>query len=145
MPIDDTNDDFEFPLNSDIPARVPEKSYDLVFLKADKKHMFGEGERMFLWFKIITPGDWCGTKLYMTCTVAKKGKWHPSHKYWLAWVLAAGRRPARGDRMSTRVFRNKVFRGHVRTVIKTARQTHRTLEQQYSVVDELLSVEVGIN
>lgn len=143
MPVDDTDGDIEFPLNSDIPARVPEGAYDLVFRKVDTKYMFGKGERMFLWFEIVTPGDSMGTKLYMTCTVAPKGRWRPSHKYWLAWVLAAGKRPARGNRMSTRVFRNKVLRGNVRTVTKTARQTLRTLEQQYSVVDELLAVQAG--
>ncbi|QOJ35220.1 MAG: hypothetical protein HRU82_09780 [Nitrospira sp.] len=143
MPVNNADGDIEFPLNSDIPARVPEGDYDLVFLKGDKKHMFGGGERSFLWFKIITPGDWMGTQLFMTCTVPLKGKWSPSHKFWLAWVLAAGKRPTRGDRMSTRIFRNKVFRGRVRIVTKTARQTLRTKEQQYSVVDELAAVQAG--
>lgn len=143
MPVDPTDGDMEFPLNSDVPPRIPEGDYELVFLKADKKYMFGSGERMFLWFEIVSPGDWLGTKLYMTCTVAQKGKWRPSHKYWLAWVLAAGKRPVRGDRMSTKVFRKKVFRGKVRTVLKTAHQTLRNLEQQYSVVDQLLTVQAG--
>lgn len=143
MSVDRTDGDMEFPLNFDVPVRVPEGVYDLVFCKAEKKYMFGNGERMFLWFEIATPGDWLGTKLYMTCTVAQKGKWRPSHKYWLTWVLAAGKRPVRGDRMSTKVFRNKIFRGKVRIVIKTAHQTPRTLEQQYSVVDELLDVQAG--
>lgn len=141
MSADHSDRDMEFPLNSDLPARIPEGAYDLVFWRAEKKYMFGNGERMFLWFEIVTPGDWMGTKLYMTCTVAQKGKWRPSHKYWLAWVLAAGKRPVRGDRMSTKVFRKKVFRSKVRIVTKTAHQTPRTMEQQYSVVDELLAVQ----
>jgi hypothetical protein len=45
--------------------------------------------------------------------------------------------------MTTAVFKNKVFRVRMRAVRKTANQTDRTPAQQYSVVDELLKVQVG--
>ncbi len=79
----------------------------------------------------------------MACTVAKRGKWGPSHKYWLCWTLAAGRRPQRRDRMSTTIFRNKVFRARVRTVLHTAQKQVRTAAQRYSLVDCLVEVVVG--
>lgn len=139
----DRNDgDIEFPFSSEIPPLVPEGPYDLGFVRPQTKRMFG-GERLFLWFRIVTPGEWCGRELYMTCTVAPNGKWTPSHKYYLAWVLATGNRPNRRDRLSTVVFRNKVFRGKVRPVTKTSKQSPRTLEQQYSVVEELVGVLAG--
>ncbi len=137
--------DFEFPCNADIPPRVPDGEYEVAFTRADKKYMFGTGERLFLWFRIVSAVGWSGTELYMTCTVAPKGKWGPSHKYYLAWVLAAARVPKRRDRMSTKEFRNKVFLARVRTVTKTAKQSQRTAEQQYSVVDELLRILAGGN
>jgi hypothetical protein len=40
--------------------------------------------------------------------------------------------------MSTAVFRGKVFRARIRTVLKTAKQTDRTPAQRYSVIDELV-------
>jgi hypothetical protein len=71
------------------------------------------------------------------------GQMGPSHKYVLAWVLAAGRQPNRREKMSTGVFRNKVFRDKVRSVTKTATRLQRTPEQQYSVIEQLLEVRTG--
>ena len=136
--------DIEFLFDGDIPPRVPEGcQYELGFIRPETKWMFGNRQRLFLWFRILNPGEWFGRDLYMTCTVVADGKWRPSHKYFQAWVLAAGKRPNRRDRMSTAIFRNKVFRGKVRTVTKTSRQSLRTEEQQYSVIDELVGVLTG--
>jgi len=142
--IEPASEDLVFTCNSDIPPAIPNGDhYELVFLRAEKVHQFG-GAKLFLRFKMQTPGDWVGQEFFMACTVAKNGKWGPSSKYWLAWVLAAGRRPNRADRMSTVIFKNKVFRARIRKVLKTSKQIDRTPAQQYSVVDELLDVTVGL-
>ena len=69
---------------------------------------------------------------------AKKGKLATSTKYYQAWVLAAGRKPDRFDRMSTKVFRGKVFLAQIRAVPTNAKNLPRTLLLQYSVIDDLL-------
>jgi len=130
--------DLEFANNAIIPPAIPSGDhYEVVFVKAERVRMWGQ-EKVFLWFKLITAGSWFEEEFFMACTVAPKGRWTPSYKYWCAWVLANGKRPKRNDRMSTIVFRAKVFRVRFRTVMKTAKQTDRTPAQRYSVIDELL-------
>jgi hypothetical protein len=135
--------DLCFPCNSDIPPAIPNGDhYEQVFLRADKNHQFGR-PKLYLWFQMVTPGEWVGERFYMACNVPSNGKFGPSSKFWLAWVLAAGRRPRRADRMTTAIFKNKVFRVRMRKVLKTSKQIDRTPAQQYSVVDELLQVRTG--
>ena len=133
----------EFPFNGDIPPAIPDgQHYQLMFIRAVSSSYRGR-QKVYLWFRSVLPGNSFGQEFYMACNVAPKGKWTASYKFWQAWVLAAGKRPTRGDRMSTAVFKNKVFRARMRTVRKTANQTDRTQAQQYSIVDELLEVLVG--
>lgn len=137
------DEDLSFPCNSDIPPAIPDgDQYEVTFLRAEEVRQWGRG-KVFLWFQMQTAGEWHGHGFYMACNVAPKGKWTASCKFWQTWVLAAGRRPNRADRMSTAVFKNKVFRVRMRKVLKTAKQTDRTPAQQYSIVDELLEVLVG--
>jgi len=74
----------------------------------------------------------------MACNIKQDGKWGASSKFYQAWVLAAGRRPDRFDRMSTRVFRGKLFLAKVRTVEKTAKNVPRHPLLHYSIIDDLL-------
>jgi hypothetical protein len=136
-------EDLFFPFNSDIPPAIPDGDhYEAAFIRADHVSYRGR-QKVYMWFRLLTLGEWYGKEFYMACNVASKGRWTASCKYWQAWVLAAGRRPTRADRMSTAVFKNKVFRVRMRKVLKTANQVDRTPEQQYSVVDQLLQVMVG--
>jgi hypothetical protein len=108
--------DIEFANDATIPLVIPNGDhYEVGFIRAEKAKMWGQ-EKAFLWFKLMTAGQWFGEELFMVCTVAPKGRWGPSSKYWCAWVLANGERPKRSDRMSTAVFRGKVFRARIRTV-----------------------------
>lgn len=137
-----STEDLEFQCNSDIPPLVPTGEYEVFFLRAVKRDMW-KMDKLFLWFRVATPGQWNGQDIYMACNVARGGRWTPSCKFYMAWVLAAGRRPNRRDRMSTQVFRNKVFRARVKVVTTTAKRVNRTPEQQYSVIDDLLEVCAG--
>ena len=141
--VTDGTGDLSFPCNSDIPLAIPNGDhYELVFLRAEQVSFRGR-QKVYLRFLMQTSGEWHGQEFFMACNVAPQGRWTASYKFWQAWVLAAGRRPMRADRMSTAVFRNKVFRVRMRKVLKTSKQTDRTPAQQYSVVDELLEVLVG--
>jgi len=135
--------DVEFPFNGNIPSAIPNgDQYEMVFIRVEQVRLYGQ-PKVYLWFRMLTPGDWHGEEFYMVCNVAPKGRWTASYKFWQAWVLASGRRPTRADRMSTSVFKNKIFRVRMRKVLKTAKQLDRTPEQQYSVIDELLEVLTG--
>ncbi len=135
--------DLEFPCNGYIPPAIPDgDDYEAGFVRAEKKRLWGQ-LKVFLWFKVITPGDWYGQEFHMTCNVPSNGRWTASCKFWQAWTLVTGERPARAGRMSIAVFRNKVFRVRMRKVVKTAKQTVRTPAQRYSVIDELLEVMTG--
>jgi hypothetical protein len=135
--------DLSFPTNGYIPPAIPDgDQYQVVFTKAETKSQWGQ-QKIFLWFKMITPGNWISESFYMVCTVPPNCRWTPSCKYWRVWVLANGTRPNRRDRMSTAVFRHKIFRVRLRTVRKNAKQIALSPAQQYSVVDELLDVQTG--
>ena len=135
--------DLEFPCNGYIPPAIPDGDhYEAVFVRGEEKRLWGQ-LKVFLWFRLMTAGEWLNHDFWMACNVPPKGHWTPSYKLWRAWVLAAGRRPRRAGRMSTSVFRNKVFRVRLRKVLKTAKQIARTPEQQYSVIDELLEAQTG--
>ena len=138
------DEDLDFPNNGDIPPLIPEGDYEVSYNGFDKKTLWAGGERLFLFFKIQKTGPYFGDELFMACTVPPKGKWRPSMKYWLNWVLVSGKRPTRADRLPVSVFRNKIFRARVRTVLRTSKKGMvRTREQQYSVIDELLEVLAG--
>lgn len=137
------DEDLSFTINGNIPPAIPNGDhYEVVFLRAEKSHLWGN-QKLYLWFRMLTTGEWVGESFYMVCNMPSNGKFGPSSKFWLACVLAAGRQPKRGDRISTAVFKNKVFRARMRKVLKTSKQIDRTPAQQYSVVDELLEVRTG--
>jgi hypothetical protein len=136
-------EDLAFSCNCDIPPAIPNgEQYELVFRRAEEVRQWAQS-KLFLWFQMQTPGEWVGQYFYMVCNVSRNGKWGPSSKFWRMWVLAAGRQPKRGDRMSTAIFKNKVFRASIRKVLTTSKGRSRTPAQQYSVVDELLEVRAG--
>lgn len=132
--------DLEFVCDGEIPPLIPEGKYNVTFLGAEKKWLWGR-EKIFLWFQIIDFGESQGEVLYMACNApkkSKKGKVATSNKYYQAWVLAAGRKPDRFDRMSTKIFREKVFLAKVRAVTTNAKNLPRPLLLQYSIIDDLL-------
>jgi hypothetical protein len=135
--------DLTFPCNGYIPPAIADgEQYQVCFIRAEQTCQWGQ-PKVFLWFRLITPGEWLGEEFFMACNVPPKGRWGPSHKFWQTWTLASGNRPKRGDRMSIKIFRGKVFRARIRRVTKTANQTARPPELQYSVIDQLLEVETG--
>ena len=137
-PSDDAKD-LVFACRSHIPPAIPDgDQYQVSFIRAEhRKHW---GGKVYLWFKLITPGEWCGEEFYMACSMPESGRLGPSSKFYQAYVLAYGQRPKRVDRLSTAVFKNKVFRVRMRQVLKTVKQTKRTEAQRYSVIDDLLEV-----
>ena len=131
------DNDISFDCDPDIPPLIPPGEYEVSFQRAKKKRLWGS-EKIFLEGRIETFGPYNGVKLFMACNVVPNGKWTTGSKFYQAWVIAAGRKPDRFDRMSIKVFKNKRFRVRVRTVAKTAKGIKRIPELQYSVIDEIL-------
>jgi hypothetical protein len=141
--VPDIDDDLVFDCNADLPAAIPEGLYEVSFIRAQRKFLW-KREKAFLHFIVQELGPSNGTRLFMACNIPQKGRWAMSSKYWRMWILASGRRPARADRLSTAVFRNKLFIARVRTVRITSKQMELTPEAQYSVIDELIEVAAGV-
>jgi hypothetical protein len=135
-----SDQDLEFDCDTQSYPLIPEGKYEVAFLRAEKKWLWG-GQKVFLHFQIVESGEFQGEELYMACNAPKKskrGKVPTSCKYYQAWVLAAGRRPDRYDRMSTNVFRGKVFLAKVRTPPNNAKNVARLPLLQHSIIDDLL-------
>jgi len=124
---------------------VPDAVYEVIFTRAERGR-FKRRERTFLWFRIIQPGEFFGKDLYLVCPHPTGGGrvFGLGSKMVQAVTVALGQRPKRRDRLSTRMFKNKVFRGQTRTVSKDADERERPAEDWYSVIDQLLSAETGV-
>jgi hypothetical protein len=127
---------------NDIPPKLPEGLYEVVFVRAEEKVLWGR-KKAFLQFRIIQAGDFLGQMLFMAVTFPSNGRFSVSSKYLQQWSLATGKRPARRDRLSTKVFRNKSFLALVRTVKKDSGGKERCETAQYSVIDKLIKVQTG--
>jgi hypothetical protein len=111
-------------------------------MRAEEKVLWGR-KKAFLYFRIIQAGDHLGQVLFMAVTFPTNGRFAVSSKYLQQWSMAAGKRPARRDRLSTKVFRNKSFLAFVRTVTKDSTGKTRCGDAQYSVIDQLIKVQTG--
>lgn len=138
--VESEGEDLSFECNPDIPPLVSPGEYEVGFLRAEKKWLW-KRQKLFLWFRITEFGEWHNTRLYMACNIAQKGKWTPGYKFYRAWVMATKKRkPDRYEcnRMSTNVFKGKLFKARIRIVEKTAKGTRRIPELQYSIIDEIV-------
>ena len=135
--------DITLDFDTALPPLIPAGDYTVAFKGAEQKWLYGKRLKVFLHFQIVTPAQYAGVRLFMACNVPRSNRWTVGFKFFQAWTLAAGRRPERRDRVSTAVFRNKYFVARVKVVTKTAKNTVRAAAAQYSLIDEILSVEAG--
>lgn len=140
-----SRDDVDLGEVGHVPPLVPDGVYEFVFVRAERGR-FEKRERTFLWFRIATPGDHLGLELYLACPHPSDGgrKFGLGSKLVAAATVALGQRPKRRDRLSTKIFRNKVFRARTRTVTKDSKGNERPRTDQYSTLDTLLSAETGV-
>ena len=130
--------DIEITLKEVMAPFLPPGVYTVGFKRGENRFMW-KREIIILWFAICDEGDWFGRELFMSCSVPKDGRWTLNFKFVRNWMLAAGRRPDRLDRLSTKVFRGKWFQAKVKTVLKTAKGEQLIDHARYSVIDELTS------
>ena len=94
--------DGDWPIAPPSQSDLPNGEYLAAFRDAKPGQWFGQ-QKVRLSFEIIEPAASAGIQVYLYSTMPK----HPSHrhKYYDLWVGANGGPPARGDRMTCRVFR----------------------------------------
>jgi hypothetical protein len=125
-----------------IPVLVPDADYQMGFVRVERGHVMNR-ERWFLYFRIITPGNYFGTEMFLACPCPANGKFGLSSKLVAAATVALGQRPKRRDRLNTRIFAGKVFSARTRTVTRDHKDRPRPPVDHYSVIDELLALEAG--
>ncbi len=126
------------------PARdpdplIPPGIYDARGVKGEVHHSLGGRLKFFLTLELIG-GPHDGLQLRLISTLPRKGRGvSPSSKFYRSWVIAnGGRRPTRRDRMSSAIFRDRLFSVRVETVTRDHLGRALLPEHRYSVVTELL-------
>jgi hypothetical protein len=146
QPKDEKEKDVEVVCNVDRPSHIPEGNYEVGFVRAEDAHLWGR-RKLFLHFKVVQAGEWVGTPLFMCMNLPTNGHFSISSKYLQQWSLAAGKATSRRDRLSTKVFRGKIFSARVRTVTSYVHSSRKIMERDpsnfYSVIDHLIEVKAG--
>ncbi len=142
--IADTQKEDDFEADETRPL-IPEGSYQVCCIRIEKGASHFRSLKMFLRFKIVDPGQYFETELFMAMNLidTKTGKPFKKvprgSKYFEQWVIANNNiHPRRKDRMSSTIFKNSVFEAIVRTVKpKFPDGTEKPECFHYSVVDYL--------
>lgn len=153
--------DKKYPLNKKIPIEgeqkeenfvadeirplIPEGTYQVCCVRIEKGTSHFRSLKMFLEFKIINPGQYMETELFMAMNLLEAKTQKPfkkvprGSKYFEQWVIAnRNTHPSRNDRMSSKIFMNGIFEAVVRTVKpKFPDGTEKPECFHYSVVDYL--------
>ena len=58
-----SDQDLEFTCNATIPSLITKGKYDVIFLRVEKGWLYG-GEKVYLHFQIVSPGEFHGTECY---------------------------------------------------------------------------------
>lgn len=135
-------EDLIFTMESAPPAKIPEGLYHVSFLRAEKKTMWNT-QKLLMSFVVEELGEWHGVQLFLSCPIPPKNKFSAGSKFLRLWTLANGAKPDRYDRMSTNVFKQKIFVAKVETVTKDWKQQPIPEVAQYSKIDTLLSLAAG--
>lgn len=119
---------------------VPEGIYQATAIRHEY-YPYYDRSKLSLWFQIVD-GPHEGKELFMSFNINKKI--FPSSKYYKTRLIASkGLKPRRNDRMSPNIFKNKLFTVKVRTVSKGFKGNILSIEDRYSVIDELIEVSAG--
>ncbi|MBM3403214.1 MAG: hypothetical protein FJY21_13090 [Bacteroidetes bacterium] len=140
-------DDAEFEIQVDWGRDeiIPDNTYEAMFVSQETiKGTFGA--KLKITFKILTYGDFFEKQINawynvtdLMCPVGKNRRVKaPKGSKLVSQMLSLGYLNSRKDRLSTKVFKNKILLIKTRTVIKDGRQKKLHELQKYSVVDDIL-------
>ena len=149
VPLKIVEDDGDAVVEHDHRPLIPEGEYRAVYLRHEVVVLrrFGNAPKVFIWLRIVDPGEAFGMELYRAYRVAKAlGKRRFTiHRdcellLMLARVLEIKQRP---DRISLSALKNMVLLIRVGTVTKAANGEARPDWLRYSTVRDILSRETG--
>lgn len=116
---------------------IPEGNYEAVCTKAEVSKYLGTEKKLYLHFRIIA-GGYAETEIFGVYNFKYKS-FPRGSKYYTDWAIANGALPSRKDRMSTKVFMDKVMLVKVRDVMpKYDDGTPKPEMFRYSIVDRII-------
>lgn len=132
----------EFEIGAEARPLIPEGVYEAACTGAEILELFkfGRSRKLFLHFTVYE-GTYAKTPLFLAMPAPKQGgKVGIGSKLYGSYLIAnGGRAPGRRDRLSLRIFKNKLFRVRVRTVIPRFEDgMPKPLQFHYSIVSELI-------
>jgi hypothetical protein len=137
-----TESELLVPKASEFYPRIEPGEYDAICYKVDIALAYGGRRNIYLRFR-INGGEYDGTELFMACSFPKR-KLTPNFKYYKQWMLAACRPPYPKERLSRKIFKNRLFRILVRdTRCRFATGKACPDYMQYSVIDSIIEPLTG--
>lgn len=118
--------------------------YEASCVASARKKYREDEHKVYLTFQITTFGEHFEKRLFMAMKDYGR-KVRRGSKFFTAWIIAnGGIKPRRGERMSLKVFKNKVFRIYVDTVKPKFDTGHPKPEScHYSKVQHILELVAG--
>lgn len=135
------DDDSGFKAKAEPRPRIPKGEYEAVCIKKDISIYLGSEKKLYLHFQIIE-GNHQGVKLFAAYKYYKP--FPTGSKYYTDWSIANSGLPRRRDKMSPRVFLNKLFLVRVKDAMP--RYEDRTPKPdmfRYSVIDRIIEKVIG--
>lgn len=128
-----------FTAKSDSYALVPDGVYTVVYLRMEKKRLFG-GEKLFVWFRVCDEGPYFGVEIFK----ALNFYWPPKPRSDLMKDLEflSGHRTKKGARIPLGAYKGKVLKVATETVKADYKQNPLPPFQWYSRIDRFIKVEV---
>ena len=124
---------------------VPERQFSVTFVRAERRWHF-QRLNVWLWFRVLAldPADapYDGIDLPLVCAT-KEGRLGQLSKFARLWARVAGRRPLKGERLSTGILAGKLFTIRTRTVRTDHEQRPHGALGEYSVIADVSSIDVG--
>jgi hypothetical protein len=130
--------DAVFVLEGEPRTLVPPGLYQAAMVRHESVIRFGR-HVLIIWFEVVAP-DRVRIPMYFAMV---NGKFRAGSKFSTLWARLTGRRPRRGERMTTGVLRDRLVTIKTRTVTEDDRQRAHSALATYSVVEEIVSIDVG--
>jgi hypothetical protein len=137
--------DTTFVLAGEPRVLVPPGDYSAVMVRHEIQEKFRR-KTLVLWLRVVALDganasyDRALVPMYFPMTT---GSFSAGSKFATLWARLTGRRPQKGERMTTAVLLGRLLRVRTRTVTHDHRQRPHGVLTTYAVVDDILSVEVG--
>jgi len=132
--------EFEVEINEEAPPLVKEGTYEAIYVRHKKARYF-TGTKLYVYFKIVSPGEHCNVELYRPYTVYDVPK--RNSDFVKECELVIGHRLKKKEKASIAVLKNKVLKVKVKTVKSNRKQEPLPPHMCYSKIESILEVLTG--